>query len=324
MLNETVLKILTENRGRFVSGQALARQAGVTRAAVWKSIQILQKQGFLVVAVPRCGYKLEEQDDTLSAQGICQYLMGGAQNFHIKTVACTASTNNDLKLLAQQGAPHGTVLVAGQQTGGRGRRGRSFFSPPGTGVYLSLLLRPQLQMQQAVLFTTTAAVAVCRAVEQLTGEKPQIKWVNDIFLNGKKVCGILTEAAADLESGRVDYIVLGLGLNVTPPAGGFPPEVAGVAGSIFKDPQGNAKNCLTAAVLNQLSVLLEDPAGQEIYNDYKSRLLLLGRRVCFEQAGQQQAAVAVELTPDYGLVVELPTGEKKVLSSGEVSCKLQG
>ena len=321
MLSETVLKILTENRGQFVSGQALARQAGVTRAAVWKSIQALQSRGFAVTAAPRCGYRLEPEDDTLSALGIQQYLQGEALRLNLQTVDCTASTNSDLKLLAQQGAPAGTVLVAGQQTGGRGRRGRSFFSPPGTGVYISLLLRPQLQMQQAVLFTTAAAVAVCRAVEKLTGQNPQIKWVNDVFINGKKVCGILTEAAADLETGMVEYAVLGLGLNVTKPAGGFPPEVAKVAGSIFKAPQGNAKNRLTAEVLNQLSNLLQNPAGPDIYNDYKSRQLLLGRKVTFEQNGVQQTATAVDVARDYGLVVQLPNGQR-VLSSGEVSCRL--
>ena len=322
MLSETVLKILTENRGQFVSGQALARQAGVTRAAVWKSIQALQSRGFAVTAAPRCGYRLEPEDDTLSALGIQQYLQGEALRLNLQTVDCTASTNSDLKLLAQQGAPAGTVLVAGQQTGGRGRRGRSFFSPPGTGVYISLLLRPQLQMQQAVLFTTAAAVAVCRAVEKLTGQNPQIKWVNDVFINGKKVCGILTEAAADLETGMVEYAVLGLGLNVTKPAGGFPPEVAKVAGSIFKAPQGNAKNRLTAEVLNQLSNLLQNPAGPDIYNDYKSRQLLLGRKVTFEQNGVQQTAMAVDVARDYGLVVQLPNGQQRVLSSGEVSCRL--
>lgn len=322
MLSETVLKILTENRGQFVSGQALARQAGVTRAAVWKSIQALQSRGFAVTAAPRCGYRLEPEDDTLSALGIQQYLQGEALRLNLQTVDCTASTNSDLKLLAQQGAPAGTVLVAGQQTGGRGRRGRSFFSPPGTGVYISLLLRPQLQMQQAVLFTTAAAVAVCRAVEKLTGQNPQIKWVNDVFINGKKVCGILTEAAADLETGMVEYAVLGLGLNVIKPAGGFPPEVAKVAGSIFKAPQGNAKNRLTAEVLNQLSNLLQNPAGPDIYNDYKSRQLLLGRKVTFEQNGVQQTAMAVDVARDYGLVVQLPNGQQRVLSSGEVSCRL--
>ena len=322
MLSETVLKSLTENRGQFVSGQALARQAGVTRAAVWKSIQALQSRGFAVTAAPRCGYRLEPEDDTLSALGIQKYLQGEALRLNLQTVDCTASTNSDLKLLAQQGAPAGTVLVAGQQTGGRGRRGRSFFSPPGTGVYISLLLRPQLQMQQAVLFTTAAAVAVCRAVEKLTGQNPQIKWVNDVFINGKKVCGILTEAAADLETGMVEYAVLGLGLNVTKPAGGFPPEVAKVAGSIFKAPQGNAKNRLTAEVLNQLSNLLQNPAGPDIYNDYKSRQLLLGRKVTFEQNGVQQTATAVDVARDYGLVVQLPNGQQRVLSSGEVSCRL--
>ena len=322
MLTDTVLKILTENRGQFVSGQALARQAGVTRTAVWKSIQTLQSRGFAVTAAPRCGYRLETEDDTLSALGIRQYLQGEALRLNLQTVDCTTSTNSDLKLLAQQGAPAGTVLVAGQQTGGRGRRGRSFFSPPGTGVYISLLLRPQLQMQQAVLFTTAAAVAVCRAVEKLTGQNPQIKWVNDVFINGKKVCGILTEAAADLETGMVEYAVLGLGLNVTEPAGGFPPEVAKVAGSIFKVPQGNAKNRLTAEVLNQLANLLQNPAGPDIYSDYKSRQLLLGHKVTFEQNGVRQTATAVDVARDYGLVVQLPNGQQRVLSSGEVSCKL--
>lgn len=322
MLTDTVLKILTENRGQFVSGQALARQAGVTRAAVWKSIQALQSRGFAVTAAPRCGYRLEPEDDTLSALGIQQYLRGEALCLNLQTVDCTASTNSDLKLLAQQGASAGTVLVAGQQTGGRGRRGRSFFSPPGTGVYISLLLRPQLQMQQAVLFTTAASVAVCRAVEKLTGQTPQIKWVNDVFINGKKVCGILTEAAADLETGMVEYAVLGLGLNVTEPVGGFPPEVARVAGSIFKEPQGNVKNRLTAEVLNQLANLLQNPAGPDIYSDYKSRQLLLGHKVTFEQNGVQQTATAVDVARDYGLVVQLPNGQQRVLSSGEVSCRL--
>ncbi len=224
---EKLLSLLEQNRDRYLSGEEIAGLLNVSRTAVWKAVNSLRAAGWDVDAVSRRGYRLAAGTDVLSDAGIRKYLEPEWSGLTLEVLPETASTNDFLKEKAASGAPEGYVVTAGSQTAGKGRTGRSFFSPADTGVYLSLLLRPaRYTPQQAVRLTTMAAVAACEAVSELTGEQAMIKWVNDIFLHGRKVSGILTEAALSLESGFLDFAVLGVGFNVYPPRGGFPGRTA--------------------------------------------------------------------------------------------------
>lgn len=244
-----------------------------------------------------------------------------AKTFKIYRVAKTVSTNSDLKQLAATGAKPNTVLVAEQQTGGRGRRGRSFFSPPESGVYFSILLQPSMPPANFMRFTTLAAVAVCRAIESFNVLHPKIKWVNDIFLNGKKVCGILTEAVLNPENGK-NYAVLGIGLDAFAPQDGFPKEIENIAGAVFQKPFENCKNLMIAAILNALFPLLNDPFSPKILKEYKNRSCLLGQKITFIKNGIEHTATAEDITDDFSLLVRLESGKSEKLFTGEVSCRL--
>ena len=192
--------MLEESRGEYISGEDIAKRLYCTRGAVWKAIKSLRDEGVRIDAVTNRGYCLEGSSDIVSESGIRRYLGNEHEIFVLKTVG---STNAYLRELAQKGAAEGTLVVSSEQTRGQGRRGRTFFSPADTGLYLSVLLRPEAAVNEAVKITSIAAVAVCAVLEKVCGVQPEIKWVNDIFVNGKKAAGILTEAAFDMENGIV-------------------------------------------------------------------------------------------------------------------------
>ena len=217
---ETILAALTAAKGTAVSGAQMAERAGVSRAAVWKAICALRDEGYVIDAVTRGGYTLHADDGRLTAAAVAAHLH--TDGLALTALQSTDSTNTRIRVLAEDGAPEGTVVVAAAQTAGRGRSGKSFLSPAGTGLYMSILLRPALTMGDSLLITTAAAVAVSRAIERVAGCEAKIKWVNDVYVDEKKVCGILTEGALDLENGGLRYAILGIGINICPPDGGFP------------------------------------------------------------------------------------------------------
>lgn len=312
---ERLLQVFENNKGVYFSGEALAAMLGISRTAVWKGVCALREGGYPIDAVPNRGYCLSPETDILSAQGIEKYLL--CRDFQLEVVSVTASTNALLRQRAGEGAPEGTVVLSGCQTAGRGRLGRSFYSPADTGIYLSLLLRPKAMAPgQAVKITTMAAAAACRAIADVSGKDPGIKWVNDIFLDGKKVCGILTEASLSLEDGSMEAVVLGVGINVYPPAGGFPGELEKIAGAVFDAPQRDGKNRLAAAFLNRFSACYRE--GAPWMDTYREKSLVVGREVTV--SGQRAKAVAID--QDCRLVVRFPDGTEKALSSGEIQVKL--
>ena len=226
------------------------------------------------------------------------------------------STNDRLKALAGQGSPEGTVILAGEQTKGRGRMGRAFFSPEGTGLYLSLLLRPKdLTPDRALQLTTMAAAAMTQAISAVAGKAPGIKWVNDLLLEGRKICGILTEASLNLETGSLDYAVLGLGLNLYPPEDGFPEDLQGIAGALLDRPCPDTKNRLTAAFLNAFGDLYETRDFSQAAELYRSASILVGKQVL--ASGRQ--ALVTDINERCQLVLQYDSGETQALSYGEVS-----
>ena len=272
---ERILALLEENRGTPLSGEVLAEELGVSRTAVWKAIKDLQKAGHAIAAAQNRGYTLDTDSEVLSEQGVRLFLRNKSLNLVVAQEL--ESTNLTAKQMAAAGAPHGTLVVADSQTAGRGRRGRSFASPPGTGLYLSMVLRSALPMQSAVLVTSAAAVAVCRAVERAAGKRLDIKWVNDLFYRGKKCCGILTEAAADVETGGVDYLVVGIGLNLLPPEGGWPEELSEIAASIFTPGEHVGRCRIAAAIADELLALCTALPDTSFMAEYRARNLVPGR-----------------------------------------------
>ena len=234
------------------------------------------------------------------------------------------STNNYLKKLAAEGAAEGTVVIADAQTAGRGRLGRSFASAPGCGIYMSMLLRPgDCTADCAVSLTAVAAVAVCRAVEKVCGRTPGIKWINDLYMRGRKICGILCESS--VRDGRVDYAVLGIGLNVTTRLEDFPEELRETAGSLytqtgFKFERGKLISAIIAELCSLYGVWLEGPSV--CHAEYKRRCIVLDRQITVTTLEGEFDAVAENICADYGLVLRLPDGRRKTVRSGEV--KLTG
>ena len=254
-IQDAVLDALEKNRGEKLSGEQLASSLGVSRNAVWKAIQKLEEAGHKIRAVPKRGYTLAPESDVLTVQSVSRFL-DTDMPVYLQVQTEVTSTNTLLKAQAEQGAPEGTVLIAESQTAGKGRLGRHFTSPPGTGIYFSLLLRPHCTAEKSLFITTTAAVAVCEAIEQVTGLNPQIKWVNDVYLNEKKVCGILTEASVDFENGGLNWAVLGIGINIAVPEEGFPEEIRSIAGAIFDGPRPvEMRSRISAAVISRFFAL---------------------------------------------------------------------
>ena len=271
----------------------------------------------------RVEYSLGQDSDLLSAQSIGQYLT--VPGLDVEFLPVVTSTNDPLRQAAEEGAPEGKVMVAAEQTAGRGRRGHSFYSPPDAGLYLSLLLRPRLFAPEALSLTTCAAAAVALAVEECAGIPARIKWVNDVFCRGKKVCGILTEASLDLESGGLQYAIVGIGVNLYPPAGGFPEELADIMGSVYTEkPRGyECRSRLAGSILNHFFRFYQNIADKPFFEDYRKRSFLLGQEIEILERGQVRRALALDLEPDFSLRVREADGTERVLSSGEVRARVK-
>lgn len=320
-LKQQILKILEENRGSSVNGALMAEMLHVTRSAIWKNIKQLQKEGYHIDAVPNRGYCLQASNDILTTASITPYLTGNAKSFDLDVRKTVTSTNTLAKEMAADGAPAGTVLIATEQTAGRGRMGRVFYSPNSTGLYLSLILRPKINLNDSLLITTSAAVAVAKAIEALTKHDVQIKWVNDLFMNGKKVCGILTEASLNIENGGLEYAVVGIGINVTTTE--FPDDLQTIAGSIFsnKPKDQPITSILAAEVLNNLSAAMDKLTDCSYLTEYKKRSFLIGHEIYVLKSKDILPAKAVDIDERARLVVEYPDSSREALSSGEVSVR---
>ncbi|MBR0225145.1 MAG: biotin--[Thermoguttaceae bacterium] len=318
--NKTLLDYLEARRGEFCSGEELADALGITRAAVWKRIKALEAKGLLISAIPNRGYMLRRETDVTSVEGISKYLHGAATSLRLEVVDETGSTNLDLRERGERGEPGSLALIARRQTAGRGRRGRRFFSPD-SGVYLSLLLRPEeTPATRATRYTTVAGLAVCEAIEATSDAPARIKWVNDVLVRGRKVCGIMTEAQVGLENGMLGYAVVGIGVNLYRPQGGYPEELRGIAGEVYESPRGDGKNRFVAELLNRFMSRLNAADEQDDLNQYRRRLLAQGRvgTVCLPGGARRQARL-LDVDEEYRLIVEYPDGTRATLSSGEVS-----
>lgn len=320
---EQLLALFENNKGIYFSGEDIAAKLSISRTAVWKSVKSLRSEGYNIDAVRNKGYCLSVETDILSVQGIQKYLKPICLGMELNILPTLNSTNTVVREKAVAGAPEGYTVIANNQTNGRGRRGRTFYSPSDTGIYMSLLLRPRYySSQQAVKLTTMAAVAACEAIEAVSGEKAQIKWVNDIYAAGKKVSGILTEASFGLEDGLLEYAVLGIGFNVSPPKGGFPKELENIAGAVFREAQSDGKNRLAAEFLNQFMMYYTMPNQTDYVENYRSRSIVIGKEITVISSDYQKKAVALDVDQDCRLIVEYENGKIEMLATGEISVKL--
>lgn len=327
MSRETVLELLRSGGGEFLSGQELSRHLGLSRAAVWKAVDALRREGYTIEARTGLGYRLASVPDAMTEAEIRSFL--GETAVVGRELRCFAeldSTNIRAKQMALQGAADGTVVTAELQTAGRGRMNRSFQSPGGKGVYLTALLRPDLPPERLLPVTAMAGVAVCDAVEELCGVRPGLKWPNDPVLGGKKLCGILTELSMEGETGRVQYLVLGIGVNVLHRPEDFSPEVAEMATSLsIALGRDVSRPALAAAEIRALDRLYADLLAGDLarYLDaYRRGCVNLGRTVqLISPDGGRETARALDVDRDFSLVVRTASGETRAVRSGEVSVR---
>ncbi len=231
------------------------------------------------------------------------------------------STNKYLKKKAVLGGTEGSIVIADSQTGGRGRFTRKFFSPGGCGIYMSILLKPCFPAKDAVLITAAAAVAVAEACEFLSGKKAEIKWVNDVYMEGKKVCGILTEGAIKPD-GCFDYAVLGIGINAFAPDTGFDKEIKDIAGAVFNEKAENLRNRLAAEVITRFFSYYEELCAKTFLKGYREKSCVTGKEVTVIKNEKMQTAVALSIDDDCRLEVEYEDKTREYLSSGEISIKM--
>ncbi|MBR5155812.1 MAG: biotin--[Clostridia bacterium] len=244
-------------------------------------------------------------------------LVNKKSSFNIIVLKTINSTNSYAKYLAKSGSPHETVVIADSQTEGRGRLGREFFSPEGTGIYMSILLKPEKIAIPMSFLTVAAGVAVCRVLNNISKTPAEIKWVNDIFMCQKKVCGILAEITNDSIKGTIDNIIVGIGLNVTTPDQVFPGKLGNVAGSVF--PENISRNEIIAYIINELRTIYIENNIQKLIDEYKAYSLVLNKRINFTKNGETFTGTAIDINMEGNLIARLENGEKVVLKSGEIS-----
>lgn len=316
-----ILELLRRQEG-FLSGEDIGRELSITRAAVWKGIKKLREEGYEIEAVTNRGYRLTNPETMYNKRELEQGLKTKTMGQTIYFYEETDTTNNRARELALEGAPEGTLVVAEKQTAGRGRRGKVWESPLGTGIWMSLVLRPQIAPAEASVLTLLCGLATAEAIEAETGLSAGIKWPNDILINGKKAVGILTEM--DCEMSEVHFVIPGIGINVN--TASFPPEIAEIATSLYLEcGKTVSRRRLVHKVLERLEehyeTFLRTGSFAAMLEDYRKHCITLGKEV--HVLGREPFfAEALNITPEGELLVRrADNGKEEVVFSGEVSIR---
>lgn len=316
-----ILELLRRQEG-FLSGEDIGRELSITRAAVWKGIKKLREEGYEIEAVTNRGYRLTNPETMYNKRELEQGLKTKTMGQSIYFYEETDTTNNRARELALEGAPEGTLVVAEKQTAGRGRRGKVWESPLGTGIWMSLVLRPQIMPAEASVLTLLCGLATAEAIEAETGLSAGIKWPNDILINGKKAVGILTEM--DCEMSEVHFVIPGIGINVN--TASFPPEIAEIATSLYLEcGKTVSRRRLVHRVLERLEehyeTFLRTGSFDAMLEDYRKHCITLGKEV--HVLGREPFfAEALDITPEGELLVRrADNGKEEVVFSGEVSIR---
>ena len=321
---DSILKQLTDMKGKFVSGEVLSDALGITRTAVWKHIKKLRDEGYEIQSVPKRGYRLDNSPDLFDRSALVSSLHTKTFVKEIFFLNDTDSTNNELKRLVACGSPEGTVVIAQRQLSGRGRRGRVWSADEGKAITMSILLRPDIAPANIQAITLAASSAVARAIEPFTSIKPEIKWPNDILLSGKKVCGILTEMTA--EPDRILSIIAGIGLNVYQKEEDFPDELKETATSIALNSVGPvSRSALASRILEEFEVLYLDfiqrKSTAKFLDIWRSFSGTIGCDIIVYQGEKNWQAKALDVLDDGCLLVETADGSRKAIASGEISIR---
>lgn len=316
-----ILKLLKETDG-YISGQELCERFGVSRTAIWKVINQLKEEGYEIEAVRNKGYTLKSSSDVLSKEELGSSIHTTWAGANVLCFDKTDSTNIRIRVAAEAGAPHGTLAVAEIQEGGKGRRGRSWVSPPGVGIWMSMLLRPQISALSASMLTLVMALAAQKGIKEATGIESQIKWPNDLVLNKKKICGILTEMSTELM--EIQYVIPGIGININQTE--FPEEIRETATSLYLETgKKYQRSEIIARIMEafeeyyEVFTKTEDMSG--LMEEYNAKLVNLGNEVCVLDPAGEYRGISEGIDKNGGLLVRLPDGTRKEVISGEVSVR---
>jgi BirA family transcriptional regulator, biotin operon repressor / biotin---[acetyl-CoA-carboxylase] ligase len=317
-----ILSALRQSSNGGVSGAELSHQLGISRAAVWAHIEALRTLGYDIAASPHHGYQLLSVPDLLHADDLLSLVQGNKViGRDIRVFEKTSSTNDVVEKLARDGVKEGVVVFAESQTKGRGRLGRKWLSPARKGLWFSVLLRPDLRPQAATQLTVAAATALVRAIEEQTGVQPEIKWPNDILIQGRKVAGVLTELSAEID--HVKHLTLGIGVDVNLSASEFPPELRKLATSLkIEAGRPVPRADLAAAILRELDRDYRSICSQrfeEIADQWEKRCTTLGRRVAIDIGGRIVQGHAEALDQDGALLLRTQHGHLERIIGGDVT-----
>ena len=311
----------------YISGEKISSSLGISRAAINAAVKSLRSAGYEIESSTQKGYRLLSHPDIVSSGELLPFLPSDRVEM-IHTYDEIASTNDTLKQLSFEGVPAGTVVIADYQSKGKGRRGRSFDSPHGTGIYFSYLMRPAIAPADASQITAWTAVAIRRAISRACGIDPKIKWVNDLVVDSKKVTGILTEMTMESESGMIDSIVIGIGINVNQVESDFPEDIRNIAGSLrMKKGEMISRAPIVAEMVKEMDKLSDSIpcSASEYLNEYRDACLTLGKEVIVvkvhDSGEKPRHGTAVNINPDFSLKVRFEDGHEEDLSSGEVSVR---
>lgn len=322
-MDKNQVAALLAGAGGHVSGEEMSRALGVTRAAVWKEMEALRREGWPIESSPRKGYRLAGPPPALSGAYISAQLPPDSLfSGKVLVEPVVDSTNTRLKAMAAAGAPEGTALIAEEQTGGRGTHGRSFQSPRGDGLYLSVLLRPSAELRDLFTLTGWVAVAARDGAAKASGAPVEIKWLNDLYLHGRKLCGILTELSFLGESAEPDYVVVGMGVNMNQTAETFRAQgLEHIAASLAGEGYPVERNQLAVCLLDALDRMARDFPGQkaDYLERYRAHCITLGRRVSFETEGGVLTGTVTGVDGQFGLQVQADGGGSHTVTSGTVA-----
>jgi BirA family biotin operon repressor/biotin-[acetyl-CoA-carboxylase] ligase len=317
--SEKVLSFLLNNENFPVSGNYISEKLNISRNAVWKAVNTLREKGYIIEGHTNSGYILKSTSGRISADSIEKKLEN--DKIRVEHYELLTSTNDFLKEKAEQGESEGLVVIADAQSAGKGRLGRKFESPDKTGIYMSFLLRPQFTIDKSLMITTAASVAVSYAVDQYSDNiKTWIKWVNDVYIGDKKISGILTEASTNFETGMLDYVILGIGINLSPPKGGFEDSIKDIAGTVFnKQCETEMKENIISGVINRFFSIYDKLPETSFLAEYRSKSLLVGKEIGYIRNGIEKRGLVRNIDDSAALIVELKDGKQERLSSGEVT-----
>lgn len=327
-MKEIIINELRSCKGGFVSGEALSEALGVSRTAVWKNIKTLKEEGYIIESSSKKGYRLVGKPDILNRAEILYGLNTSVLGRELHCFEELDSTNTYAKRLASEGCADGAAVVAEKQTRGRGRLGRQWESAGKKGVWMSVVLKPSIPPESIQLITLAASVAVVDAVFEATGIETGIKWPNDIILDGKKVCGILAEMSSEMD--RINYLVIGIGINVNHDKADFPDNISATAISLKEYKKSSsaggalARGEIIKKVLFELEKqYLNIEAGkiEEVIDEWKKRSVTLGKKVKVNINNIELTGMAAGITEDGKLLFKMENGDEYEILSGEVSVR---